>query len=112
MALRALLSILAFAISAETSVRKPHIVFVLVDDLGWANVGYHRDPPTNEVVTPNIDMLAKHGLELDQLYTYMSCSPSRSSFISGRLPVHVNDQQLGPDHYNQNDTISGYAGIP
>lgn len=112
MALRALLSILAFAISAETSVRKPHIVFVLVDDWGWANVGYHRDPPTNEVVTPNIDMLVKHGLELDQHYTYMSCSPSRSSFISGRLPVHVNDQQLGPDHYNQNDTISGYAGIP
>ena len=38
---------------------KPHIVFVLVDDWGWANVGYHRDPPTKEVVTPNIDGLLK-----------------------------------------------------
>ena len=49
---------------------KPHIVMMLVDDWGWANVGYHRDPPTNEVVTPNIDNLVKQGLELDQHYLY------------------------------------------
>ena len=49
-----------------TGVGKPHLVFMLVDDWGWANVGYHRDPPTKEVVTPNIDKLVKEGLELDQ----------------------------------------------
>lgn len=31
---------------------KPHVVFLLADDLGWANVGWHRDPPTLEVQTP------------------------------------------------------------
>lgn len=51
------------------------IVFVLVDDWGWANVSYHCDPPTKEVVTPNINCLVK-GLELDQHYAYQFCSPS------------------------------------
>ena len=49
---------------------KPHIIFMMVDDWGWANVGYHRNPPTPEVVTPNIDSLVKDGLELDQHYAY------------------------------------------
>ena len=91
---------------------KPHLVFVLVDDWGWANVGYHRDPPTKEVVTPNIDGLVKEGLELNQHYAYQFCSPSRSSFLSGRLPIHVNDANIGPDFYNPDDPVSGFQGIP
>ena len=67
---------------------KPNLVFMLVDDWGWANVGYHCNPPTNEVVTPNIDGLVKEGLELDQHYAYQFCSPSRSNLLSGRLPIH------------------------
>ena len=91
---------------------KPHIVFVLVDDWGWANVGYHRDPPTKEVVTPNIDGLVKEGLELDQHYAYKFCSPSRSSLLSGRLPIHVNDLNVPIFKYNPKDQVSGYGGIP
>ena len=91
---------------------KPHIVMMLVDDWGWANVGYHRDPPTKEVVTPNIDRLVKEGLELNQHYAYRFCSPSRSSLISGRLPIHVNDLNLSPDHYNPDDPVSGFSAIP
>ena len=91
---------------------KPHIVFVLVDDWGWANVGYHRDPPTKEVVTPNIDSLLKEGLELDQHYAYKFCSPSRSSLLSGRLPIHVNDLNVPIFKYNPQDLVSGYGGIP
>lgn len=45
--------------NTTTRAGKPHLVFMLVDDWGWANVGYHRDPPTKEVVTPNIDKLVK-----------------------------------------------------
>ena len=91
---------------------KPHILFMLVDDWGWANVGYHRDPPTREVDTPNMDSLVKEGLELDQHYVYRFCSPSRSALISGRLPIHVNDKNQNLDPYNPNDPVSGYAGIP
>ena len=91
---------------------KPHIIFMMVDDWGWANVGYHRNPPTSEVVTPNIDSLVKDGLELDQHYAYQFCSPSRSSFLSGRLPIHVNDLNKALDFYNPDDPVSGFAGIP
>lgn len=96
-------------ISADS---KPHIVFVMVDDWGWANVGYHRDPPTTEVVTPNFDNLVKQGLELDQHYAYKFCSPSRSAFLTGRLPIHVNDKNHPLFIYNPNDPVSGFSGIP
>ena len=40
---------------------KPHVLFLLADDLGWANVGFNRDPPIpRSVVTPNLDRLAGH----------------------------------------------------
>ena len=103
---------LSCAAASPTAAGKPHLVFMLVDDWGWANVGYHRNPPTKEVVTPNIDNLVKEGLELDQHYVYKFCSPSRSCLMSGRLPVHVNDQNAKPDIHNPNDTMSGFAGIP
>ena len=96
----------------QVAADKPHVVFMLVDDWGWANVGYHRDPPTREVDTLNIDSLVKDGLELDQHYVYRFCSPSRSALISGRLPIHVNDQNQNIDPYNPKDPVSGYAGIP
>jgi arylsulfatase I/J len=96
----------------ETQSKQPHILFVLVDDWGWANVGYHRDPPTREVDTPNIDSLKNEGLELDQHYVYKFCSPTRSSLISGRLPIHVNDKNNDIRPYNPNDPVSGFAGIP
>ena len=78
---------------------------------GWANVGYHCDPPTKEVVTPTIDGLVKEGLELDQHYAFKFCSPSRSCLMSGRLPIHVNDLNDQPSFYNPQDPVSGFAGI-
>ena len=88
--LPALLALLA-ALSAA-AVPPPHIVILFADNLGWANVGYHRPPALDpsEISTPNIDALAAAGLELDRHYTYKFCSPSRSSLMTGRLPFHVN----------------------
>jgi len=102
------LLLLAMSISAAD---KPHILFLIVDDWGWANVGYHRNPPTKEVQTPNFDSLVKDGLELDQNYVFHFCSPSRSSLMTGRLPIHVNDLNKVAT-YNPDDPIGGYAGIP
>ena len=83
---------------------KPHLVFLFCDNVGWANLGYHRAKPTREVATPRIDALARSGLELDRMYTYKFCPPSRSSLMSGRLPIHVNI-------YNDNPARPG-AGAP
>ena len=64
--------------------KKPNILFMMVDDWGWANVGYHRDvTPTTDISTPNMDGLVNEGLQLDHHYVYNWCSPSRSAFLSG-----------------------------
>ena len=67
----------------------PHIVILFVDNLGWANVGYHRPPALDpsQLSTPNIDALAAAGMELDRHYTYKFCSPSRSSLMSGTCQI-------------------------
>jgi len=92
--------------------QKPNILFIMVDDYGWANVGFHRDNFTSEVRTPNIDQLVRDGVILDRHYTHNVCSPTRSSFLSGRAPVHVNVDNGDPDRYNPKDPISGYQGVP
>ena len=111
LALVLLPSLATVTLQAPTADKKPHVVFMLVDDWGWANVGYHRDTPTKDISTPNIDSLVKEGLQLDQHYVYNWCSPSRSAFLSGRLPIHVNDQSC-EICYNPDDPVSGYGGIP
>eukprot|EP01084_Bolivina_argentea_P307533 531574_1 len=79
--------------------RPPNILFILVDDLGWGEVGYHRTVNDSEVVTPNIDKLVKEeSLELNRHYVYQICTPTRSSFQSGRLPCHVQMKVAPPDN--------------
>ena len=70
----------------------PNIFMVLIDDLGYHNVGFHNP----DQVSPNIDNLVKEGIQLEAHYTFQYCSPTRSSFLSGRLPIHVNMEQPSP----------------
>jgi hypothetical protein len=90
--------------------KKPHILLLVMDDWGWANVGFHNN--ASDIVTPNFDSLVKRGIELDRNYVFKFCSPTRSSIQSGRLPVHVNTQNDDPGISNPNDLVSGWAGIP
>jgi len=70
------------AVSGEKS-GKPNIVFILADDLGWGDVGYHDD----EIETPNIDRIAREGIELDRFYVCPICSPTRAGLMTGRYPI-------------------------
>jgi len=79
---------------------KPHILAVLVDDFGWANVGWHRSVQTPEVHTPVMDQLVKEGIELNRHYVHYMCTPSRASFQTGRLPVHMITQLADPCDHN------------
>ncbi|XP_064641259.1 arylsulfatase B-like [Lineus longissimus] len=58
---------------------RPNIVFILADDLGWNDVGWHN----KDVKTPNIDKLAKSGVSLTNHYTYAICTPSRAAIMTG-----------------------------
>lgn len=117
--LRALL--LLASISQSQAEKKPHVLFILADDYGWANMGVHRrgvpqsaaeKQAQAEVHTPVIDALIDNGILLDRHYTYKICSPSRSSLQTGRLAVHVNPVNSGVTSHNPADPVSGYAGIP
>jgi len=92
----------------------PHILHILADDLGWAEVGWHADDTqTNgEVQTPNMDALVAQGIELDRHYMHKICSPSRCAIQTGRAPIHVNVQNVEPEVTNPDDPVGGYQGIP
>eukprot|EP00051_Salpingoeca_urceolata_P028419 m.486761 g.486761 ORF g.486761 m.486761 type:complete len:573 (-) comp24586_c0_seq1:69-1787(-) len=90
----------------------PHILFILADDFGHADAGWHRNGSDPEVVTPNMDALVAQGINLNRHYAFKYCSPSRSALQSGRNPVHVNDVNKPIGIHNKNDLMSGFAGIP
>eukprot|EP00656_Telonema_subtile_P004067 TRINITY_DN11848_c0_g1_i2.p1 TRINITY_DN11848_c0_g1~~TRINITY_DN11848_c0_g1_i2.p1 ORF type:complete len:229 (+),score=41.00 TRINITY_DN11848_c0_g1_i2:116-802(+) len=78
----------------QASATPPHIVMLVVDDLGFAGVGWNS--PAGEPLTPHIDSLKEAGSVLQSHYTFKYCSPTRSSFLSGRLPLHVNQINRPP----------------
>ncbi|MEL7336061.1 MAG: sulfatase-like hydrolase/transferase, partial [Planctomycetota bacterium] len=72
---------------ATESVTPPNIVFLLVDDLGWADLGYNG---SRFHKTPNINALAESGMRFNQGYAACPvCSPTRASILTGRHPVRV-----------------------
>ena len=62
---------------------QPNILFILADDLGWGDVGYH----SSEIRTPNIDRLVEDGIELDQHYVCPMCTPTRVALMTGRYAI-------------------------
>jgi arylsulfatase A-like enzyme len=83
----ALVSANVYAVSAEEA-GKPNIVFFLVDDLGWADVGCNGSTFYD---TPNIDALAKEGVRFTNAYAACHvCSPTRASILTGKYPASIN----------------------
>lgn len=70
---------------AAAAPAKPNIVFILADDLGWADVGWHG----KEIQTPNLDKIAAAGAKLDQFYVLPVCSPTRAALLTGRYPMRL-----------------------
>jgi arylsulfatase I/J len=61
----------------------PNIIFILADDLGWKDVGYHG----SDIKTPNIDKLAETGARLEEYYVQPMCTPTRAALMTGRYPM-------------------------
>ncbi len=69
-----------------TEAKQPDIVFLLIDDLGYADCGFNGG---NQIKTPNIDRLAKSGAIIESHYVQPVCSPTRSTLLTGRYPTHT-----------------------
>ncbi len=81
---------------------KPNIVFILIDDLGWKDVGYME---SGYYETPNIDSLARGGMIFTQAYANAAnCAPSRASLLSGQYtPRHGLFTVAGSDRGKSTD---------
>ena len=82
------LSISAARRGAEPA--KPNIIFIMADDLGFADVGYRGSP----IKTPNIDKLATEGVRMDAFYGMPVCTPARAELMTGRYPMRYGLQTL------------------
>ncbi|MBL8792215.1 MAG: sulfatase-like hydrolase/transferase [Rhizobiales bacterium] len=61
----------------------PNIIYIVADDLGWKDVGFHG----SDIKTPNIDKLAAEGARLEQFYAQPMCTPTRAALMTGRYPL-------------------------
>jgi arylsulfatase A-like enzyme len=94
------------ALSADAP-RRPNIVIILGDDLGFADMGSFG----SEIKTPHLDSLAKDGVRFTNFYTNASCSPTRSVLLSG-VDTHQNglgnmDEWTAPNQWG----VDGYEGV-
>ncbi|KAK3756617.1 hypothetical protein RRG08_045129 [Elysia crispata] len=74
----------------QSAPQSPHLIFIVADDLGWNDVGYHNP----DIISPNIDKLAGSGIRLNQSYVQPLCSPSRSAFMTGVYPFRMGLQHM------------------
>nr|XP_039270759.1 arylsulfatase B-like [Styela clava] len=80
--------ILLYAVSYANSDR-PNVVFILADDLGYNDIGYHAINHDSDMKTPYLDQLAKDGIKLENYYVQPICTPSRSQLMSGKYQIHT-----------------------
>jgi arylsulfatase A-like enzyme len=74
--------------------QRPNVLFIVADDLGWGDVGWHN----GFAKTPNLDRLVREGVELDQHYVQPVCTPTRTALLSGRYPGRFGPHALAPSN--------------
>lgn len=81
-----MLGLLDFADALPKSERPPNFVIILVDDMGYQDVGCFGSPL---ISTPHVDGMAKEGVKFTSFYVQTVCTPSRASLLTGCYPVRV-----------------------
>jgi arylsulfatase A-like enzyme len=80
--------------SQAKSDKKPNILVIMGDDVGWFNIGaYHRGIMSGK--TPNLDKLASEGVLFTDYYAEASCTAGRANFITGELPIRTGLTTVG-----------------
>ncbi|HTY41130.1 MAG TPA: arylsulfatase [Thermoanaerobaculia bacterium] len=80
--------------SAQAPAKKPNILVIMGDDVGWFNVGaYHQGIMSGK--TPNLDKLASQGMRFTDYYAEASCTAGRANFITGEIPLRTGLTTVG-----------------
>jgi arylsulfatase A-like enzyme len=91
MALFATVFSAALALTSSAADKKPNIVHIVADDLGWKDVGFNG---CTDIKTPNIDALARGGAKFTQFYVQPMCTPTRAALMTGRYPFRYGLQTI------------------
>jgi arylsulfatase len=82
------------ATAATEQAKKPNIVVIMGDDIGWSNIGaYHQGLMSGK--TPNLDKLAAEGMRFTDYYAEASCTAGRAAFVTGELPMRTGMVTVG-----------------
>jgi len=80
--------------TAHAADKKPNIVVIMADDIGWYNIGaYHQGMMASR--TPNLDKMAKQGMRFTDYYAEASCTAGRAAFVTGQLPIRTGMTTVG-----------------
>ena len=86
--------------------KKPNILVIMGDDVGWFNIGaYHQGIMSGK--TPNLDKLAAEGMRFTDYYAEASCTAGRANFITGELPIRTGLDDRGPGRRRRRNAGSG-----
>jgi arylsulfatase len=92
--LTALAALMCAVAPSQAADKKPNVLFIMGDDVGWFNVGpYNRGIMSGK--TPNLDKLASQGVLFTDYYAEASCTAGRANFITGELPIRTGLTTVG-----------------
>ena len=83
-----------FTNSVQAQAKKPNIVVIMGDDIGWLNMGCYNQG-LMATRTPNLDKLASEGMRFTDYYAEASCTAGRANFITGELPIRTGMTTVG-----------------
>jgi arylsulfatase len=92
--LTATAALIVAAAPLQAQEKKPNILVIMGDDIGWFNIGaYHRGIMSGK--TPNLDKLAAQGMLFTDYYAEASCTAGRANFITGEIPLRTGLTTVG-----------------
>src|SRR5262245_42953906 len=79
---------------AQAPAKKPNIIMIMGDDIGWANIGAYNQGVMS-MRTPNLDRLSAEGMRFTDYYAEASCTAGRANFITGEIPIRTGLTTVG-----------------
>ncbi|MDR0869678.1 MAG: arylsulfatase [Planctomycetaceae bacterium] len=95
-----ILIILSLFCSAVLAAERPNIILLVADDMGFSDLGSYG----SEIQTPNLDLLAEHGLRFTQFYNTARCWSTRAALMTGYYP-----QQIGADPFKKGTVLPKWS---